>query len=136
MSKDYEKIKNTIKNALSDSFSTTMKDYSKKWDGFVKKVVEKGDSVDVDFTKLIGLLQGLRFMKTKKSGKTKKLVLSLTIASIIALGLGLTIKSYDKIKEGRNVEEKIKIFIESLELDKLKDNPTIKKVRKELKSLL
>lgn len=136
MKKDFEKAKKVIKDALGEGFSKTMKDYSTKWGSFVDKVVEKGDSIDVDFSKLIGLLQGLRFVKKNKSSKTKRLITALIIASVIALGLGLTIKSYEKIREGKTPEEKLKIFIKSLELDKLKDNPTVKKIRKELKSLL
>ncbi|MBN1923785.1 MAG: hypothetical protein JW791_03425 [Nanoarchaeota archaeon] len=132
----YEKARETIKNALNKSFSKQTKDFIERVEKVIKKIVNKGESMDMDLSKILGLIQGLHIVKTKKNKKTAKLVVSLIIASIIALSLGFVIKSYDSISKGKTPEEKIKIFIDNLHLEKLKDNPTIKKVRKEIKALM
>ncbi len=136
MEEGYERVRNVIKKALRDTFSLQIDDFVHKTEKVIKKVVKQGESMDLDLSKILGLIQGLHFIKGKKDKKAKKLALTLILASIIALSLGYTIKNYASIKKGKTPEEKIKIFIENLHLEKIRDNPTIKKVRREIKSLM
>ena len=136
MEKHYFNAKKLVDNVLGDELNPKISSFVDKCDQVLKRVVKKGSKMNVDLSKILGLVQGLRIVRSRKDTRLKKLVIALIIASLTALALGLTIKSYAKIRKGRTAEEKIKIFIKSLKLDKLKDNPTISKIKNEIKSLM
>ena len=132
MNSKQERAKKAIMKVLNREVSSHVEDFSEKIESIAGKLVHRGKSMNLDLSKIIGLLQSLRIVRRKKiKNHEKKLVLSIIIASIIVTSIGLFLKSYHKIKEGSTAEEKIRIFIESLELDKLKDNPVIAKIRNE-----
>ena len=136
MDEYYESARTVIKNVLGESASETVNEFIKKCEKVMHKIIEKGEKSNLDLSKILGLAQALHIIKKKKSSRAKRLIMALIIASLTALTIGMTIKSYAKVKKGKTLEEKIKIFIDSLELEKLRDNPAVKKIRDEIKSLM
>lgn len=137
MDADYDKLKELVIKSFKQAFMSSFKKHSKGLNELGDYLIERAEEVGVDSSRLKKALKKFKiFQRRKQSNKMKKLILTILLASFITVIIGLLIKNYEKIKKGKNAEEKIRIFIDSLELEKLKNNKTVKLLRKELKKLL
>lgn len=134
MKNGYEKAIKVLKSKIKDTnIIKQCENFAEKFSNAAKKIVKTGD-INIDLAKIIGLLQGLQIFK-KNGSKKKRIIYSLTIASLIVIATSLAVKVYEEVKGEEALKKKIKLFVKSLNIESAMNNPIVKKIKDEVKEV-
>lgn len=122
-------LKKRLKNSELYTFCMSL---AEKCSSAAEKISKEG-AIDEDLAKILGLIQGLAILKRKKSGRKKRIIYSLIIASLLILAATAAVRVYEEVKDDKDAKNRIKKFFKKINIEKIMKKPLLAEIRRKIK---
>jgi hypothetical protein len=96
----------------------------------------KAKELNIDIEEILRAFYAFKSVNKRKGSRVKQLLTMVSLTALVAVLIIFMLKAYPELHKEKKFKKKVKSFIKSLNIDKIKESDIVKQIKEEVKVLM